>query len=252
MTAVEICVDSVAGAVLAETAGADRVELCAGLAEGGTTPSIGTVERVLASVDRIGVQVLVRPRGGDFVYSRDEAAVMLADIAALRALEAAVPVGFVIGALTVDGEIDRGLTAELVAAAAGAPVTFHKAFDATRDLHRSLDELRELGVDRVLTSGGRARAVDAVAEISALVAAAGEVSILAGGGVRAHNVAELVAATGVREVHLRAARTRPSPVRFRRPEVDFSGTVPPDDVRVETSAEEIGAVLSALQTPAAR
>lgn len=248
MTVVEICVDSVAGAVIAEGAGAGRVELCAGLAEGGTTPSVGTVARVLRSVGRIGVQVLIRPRGGDFVYTAEEVAVMLADIAAIRALPAPVPVGFVIGALTADGEIDRAITGVLSEAAAGAPVTFHKAFDATRDLGRSLGALMELGLDRVLTSGGRAQAADALPEISALVQQAGSrLTVMAGGGVRSHNVAGLVAATGVREVHLRAAESRPGPVRFRRPGIDFSGSVPPDDVRVQTSADEIAGVLGALR-----
>jgi copper homeostasis protein len=248
MTAVEICVDSVFGARVAEGAGAARVELCAGLAEGGLTPSIGTVARVIDTVSTIGVQVLVRPRGGDFVYSDEEVAVMLADIAAVRAFPARVPVGFVFGALTPDGDVDRAATGALVAAAGGAPVTFHRAFDASRDLSRSLAALLDLGVDRVLTSGGAPTALDGAIEISALVRAAGSrLTILAGGGVRPHNVAALIGATGVREVHLRAAETRPSAARFRRPGIDFRGPVPPDDARIETSAAEIAALLTAVR-----
>src|SRR5262249_31206463 len=107
-TLIEICVDSVAGARIAENAGADRVELCAGLAEGGTTPSIGTIQGALRAVNRIGVQILIRPRGGDFIYDADEVDVMLADIAAIRATtpRGGTRVGFVLGALTPAGDID--------------------------------------------------------------------------------------------------------------------------------------------------
>lgn len=102
---VEVCVDDVAGAVTAEAAGADRIELCASLVEGGITPSFGMVERVLARVERVGVQVLIRPRPGDFVFDRDELEVMLADIAAIRGLAADVSVGFVVDALTAPDSV---------------------------------------------------------------------------------------------------------------------------------------------------
>lgn len=202
---VEVCVDDVAGARAAEAAGADRLELCADLLEGGVTPSIGTVSRVLEVVERTGVQVLVRPRGGDFVHDADEVAVMLADVAAVRALPARVPVGFVIGSLTPDHRVDEATTAALVAAAGGAPVTFHRAFDDTADLAESLEVLVGLGVDRVLTGGGPASAAEGSAVLAALhEQAAGRITVLAAGGVRADNVRELLRRTGVREVHGRA------------------------------------------------
>jgi copper homeostasis protein len=201
----EICVDHVDGARIAEVAGADRVEVCAGLVEGGITPSIGMVRAVLRTVRRVGVQVLIRPRGGDFHYSPAEIEVMADDIAAVSALAKDVTVGFVIGALTAGGEIDVPTTRELLSRCGDAPVTFHKAFDATRDVERSLDVLMELGVGRVLTSGGRPQAVDGVPALAALVRrAGGRIAVMAGGAVRPHNVRSILARTGVPEIHLRA------------------------------------------------
>lgn len=250
MTAlVEICVDSVADARLSEATGADRVELCAGLVEGGTTPSIGCVQRTLEAVHQVGVQVLIRPRGGDFLYSRDELKVMLADIDAIRALPTppGVTVGFVIGALTPDGEVDTAIVRQLIDACAGAPVTFHRAFDQSRDLLASLDALAELGVDRVLTSGGRARAIDGLDILRELgERTGGRPIILAGGGVRSDNVAALVAA-GVREVHSRAQQRVESAMTFRRPDVRLSAARAPSDYgREATSGEVIAELLRAL------
>lgn len=251
MTAlVEICVDDVAGARLAEAAGAHRLELCAGLVEGGTTPSIGCVRRTLRTIHQVDLQVLIRPRGGDFLYSRDELDVMLADIEAIRVLATppGVRVGFVIGALTVDGDVDVASVRPLIEACAGAPVTFHRAFDQTRDLFASLDVLAELGVDRVLTAGGRARAVEGLEMLCELAQRTGERRpiILAGGGVRADNVAALVAA-GVREVHVRAQHWAESAMAFRRADVRLNAPAAVSDyTRAVTSGELIADVIRTL------
>jgi len=224
VTLVEVCLDDVAGALVAESAGADRVELCAGLADGGTTPSIGTVEAVLGTVRRVGVNVLVRPRGGDFVHTPDEVAVMCADIRALQRLRGSspVPVGFVLGALTPDGEIDVPTLRTLLDLCGDAPVTFHRAFDATRDLPAALDVLAGLGVARVLTSGGRATALEGADVLASLVErAAGRIVVMAGGSVRGGNVAELVARTRVPEVHLRAAAVVAGASRYRNPQLPY-------------------------------
>jgi copper homeostasis protein len=213
---VEICVDDLSGALAAEEAGADRIELCAALSEGGITPSIGLIRAVLGRLRRIGVVVMIRPRGGNFQVTAEERAVMLADIAAIRAEPHApgVTVGFVFGALDADDTVDVPTTRALVAASAGAPVTFHKAFDETRDLSAALETLMALGVNRVLTSGGEATAAEGGATLRALVAqSADRITILGGGGVRAHNLRTLLAETGVPEVHLRAMR----PDAFGRP-----------------------------------
>lgn len=225
---VEICVDDVAGARDAERCGADRVELCADLAEGGITPSLGMVARTLAGVRRVGVQVLIRPRGGDFVYDSDELAVMLADIEAIRSLSRATPVGFVVNALTRAGEVDAQAVRHLVAACGDAPVTFSRAFDEVVDQAAALEVLVELGIGRVLTGGGPGPATAGEARLRALVEQAeGRVEVLAAGGIRSNNVAHVVAATGVREVHLRAPHHR--------------------DGRTRTSPGEIDAVLEALR-----
>jgi copper homeostasis protein len=228
VTLVEICVDDVAGARTAEQHGAGRIELCAGLVEGGTTPSIGMVENVLAAVSGIGVQVLIRPRGGDFRYDADEVAVMRADIAAIRALDPpeGVTVGFVLSGLTNDGRPDRDVLRELIATAGRAPLTFSKAFDEVRDPEAALDELAALGFGRVLTSGGAATAADGTDALRRLTGHHW-VTVLAGGGVRSGSVAELVRATGVDEVHLRAPALPGGPAR--------------------TSAEEVAAVVAALR-----
>jgi copper homeostasis protein len=231
---VEICVDDVAGALAAEAEGADRIELCSALSEGGLTPSFGLVQAVLGRVRRIGVRIMIRPRGGNYVFSAEEVDVMLADIAAFRALPKApsVVVGFVCGALTTSGVIDARAIARLKVACGGLPMTFHKAFDVTRDLGAALDTLLGLGIRSVLTSGGSPTAEGGVETLGILVErAAGRVTIIAGGGVRAVNVRSLLERTRVPEVHLRAMRP------------DAFG-------RQVTSTEEIAAFIQAVRQAA--
>jgi copper homeostasis protein len=204
---IEACVDSVASAAAAERGGAARIELCDALFDGGTTPSAGMIAAVKERV-RIPVFVIVRPRGGGFVYADDEVDVMRRDVAAARRLGAD---GVVIGALGADARIDVRTTRSLVDAAGGLPVTFHRAFDlvalADRDRDAALEALVEAGVARVLTSGGAPTAIEGADAIAALVArAAGRLTVLAGGGVREAHVAELVRRSGVREVHVRGTR----------------------------------------------
>ncbi|GIG55546.1 copper homeostasis protein CutC [Demequina activiva] len=203
---VEIVIDDVEGAVVAEREGADRVELCADLGQGGTTPSIGMIRQVLARVARVGVQVMVRPRGGDFVYDEDEVAVMVEDARAIRDLAASarVRVGIVTGALTAEGAVDEQTVARIVQAAQPVPVTFHKAIDDAADLDAAYAGLARLGVERVLTSGGAPTAAQGADALARLAAAPFGPAVLAGGGVRPHNVGALLASAPVREVHLRA------------------------------------------------
>jgi copper homeostasis protein len=158
---------------------------------------------VAAVLDKTTLPVfaMIRPRGGGFVYSGEEIAAMTTDIAHIKSLGVA---GIVTGALTPDARVDVECTRTLMSAAAGLPVTFHRAFDRAPDLAGALDQLIKLGVSRVLTSGGAAAALDGASAISALVVQARDrIAVLAGGGVRAHNVRELVDLTGVREVHAR-------------------------------------------------
>jgi copper homeostasis protein len=200
---VEACVDSVASALAAERGGARRLELCDNLFDGGTTPSAGMISAVKAAV-HIPVFVIVRPRGGGFVYSREELAVMRLDIEAARMLGAD---GIVLGALTADASVDAEHLRPLIDAGGELPVTFHRAFDLTRDLSEALEALAQLGIQRVLTSGGAPTALDGVQTIRALARQAERrVTVMAGGGVREETVQELVHRSGVREVHVRGTR----------------------------------------------
>lgn len=251
MTLLEICLDDVDGASVAEAAGADRLELCAALGDGGITPSVGTVAAVFDRVHHVGVQVLVRQRPGDFVYSNAEVDAMAADIRAIRALPRPerVRLGFVVGALTPDGTIDRSATERLVAVARDVPVTFHKAFDQCPDQFAALDQLVALGIERVLTSGGAASAMEGSAQLAALVShASGRIAVLAGGGVRPDHVEDLIRTTGVGEVHMRAGGAVPSAALAST--IDASPTARSYDPghRLATSGELVARMRAALDT----
>ena len=206
---VEAAVESLDDTLSAVAGGAGRLELCARLDVGGTTPDLALIECVVREA-RVPVLAMIRPRGGDFVHSSAELARMHADVRdALRAGAA----GVVLGALDATSRVDVAATASLVRAAGGAPVTFHRAIDDTPDALEALDVLIELGVARVLTSGGAPTALDGADVLAALVQRAGDrVTIVAGGGVRGGNARLVVERTGVRELHARcegdAARIR--------------------------------------------
>ena len=198
----ECCVGSVESAVNAELGGAGRVELCSALELGGVPPSSAVIR---LARERIGVPlfVLIRPRGGDFHYSPLEVEVMKTDIAAARDLGAD---GIVLGILREDGNVDVERTAELIEAAGGASITFHRAFDSTPDPLAALETLRELGVNRVLTTGGADRAEESLTGLEKLAeAAAGRIGILPGGGINHENCRRIIEQTGAREIHVGSA-----------------------------------------------
>lgn len=193
----EVCFDSEPGLRRAVAGGAGRLEVCARLDLDGLTPD----DALLAAAVATGVPcvAMVRPRGGAHTWAEGEHAGLLADLERVKRARIA---GVVLGALTAEGDVDRALVAKLVAAARPLPVTFHRAFDATRDRDAALATLVELGVRRILTSGGASDAHAGRFELRRLVErAAGRIAILPGGGVRAHNAAEILAATGVDELH---------------------------------------------------
>jgi len=241
---IEACVDSVPSALAAETGGAGRVELCDNLIEGGTTPSAGTIAECRARL-RIAVFVMIRPRGGDFLYSDVEYDVMRRDIAHARTLGAD---GVVLGLLEADGRVDVERTRALVQAARPLSVTFHRAFDVARDPEAALDSLVGLGIDRVLTSGQAPTAPEGAVLIAHLVRrAAGRIGILPGCGIDETNVRELVAQTGAREVHVRGTSPVRTRMAHRNPRVSFRAAVDGDDsVLGVTDVERIRAMARRL------
>ena len=197
---IEACVESLDAALAAERGGADRLELCANLDVGGTTPSAELITQVKSSV-AIPVFVMIRPRAGSFVYTSAERDAMRCEIESARRLGAD---GIVLGLLDELRRVDIDGAREVLEDAHGLPVTFHKAFDEIHDQLVALDVLVELGVQRVLTSGGATSALAGAEAITHLFArAAGRITIMAGGSVRAHNAREIIERTGVRELHAR-------------------------------------------------
>ena len=194
----EIAANSLGSALAAQEGGADRIELCDNLNDGGTTPSYGTLA-ISRDRLRIPLYVLIRPRTGDFCYDAAELDVMLRDI------ETCVKVGcdgVVIGALDVQRNIDKTLCRALIAAAGSLGVTFHRAFDVARDQALALDTIIELGCERILTSGGEANALAGAERIAGFVKQAGSrLRMMAGAGLDASNVREVARLSNAHEFH---------------------------------------------------
>ncbi|MFC0514033.1 copper homeostasis protein CutC [Mucilaginibacter angelicae] len=217
----EVCANSVTSALAAQEGGAVRVELCENLKEGGTTPSHGTI-LMARSLLHIKLYVLIRPRGGDFLYNDMEYKLMMADIR--YCIDAGCD-GVVIGILKEDGTIDIPRCTEMVRLARqwGLGVTFHRAFDMCIDQHKALEEIIEMGCERILTSGGKSTAIEGASNLNRLVEqAADRISIMPGSGVSEANVADLVHFTGVKEVHSSARIKIPSKMKFHNEHIMMS------------------------------
>lgn len=233
---IEVCVDAVASATAAERGGADRIELCSDLLAGGTTPSVGMIEAVRERVS-IGLQVMIRPRGGDFHYTAEEFEVMRRDVLAARNAGAN---GVVLGILG-DGEVvDVARTRELVEAARPLQVTFHRAFDWSDDLTRALEDVIQSRPDRVLTSAGKRTAMEALPELANLVKTAERrITIMACGGIDATNAARIIRETGVNEIHLGLRRRVPELGRAARTAIPL-GVVSEDELpRFQVLEEDV-------------
>lgn len=242
---IEICVEGIDGLVAAQQAGADRAELCASLLEGGLTPSLGVIREALR-IATIPFHVIVRPRGGDFLYSELEFRSMIEDVKALRDMGVA---GVVIGCLTSDGQIEEARTKALVDAARPMKVTCHRAFDMTRDYREALEALIRVGVDRVLTSGQRDTALegsDILKDTTAL--ADGRIVVMACGALDAGNIAQVRTTTGVDEMHFAALKTLKSGMGFRNPHVGMGGTAIEREYEITlTDVEAVRATIAAAR-----
>jgi copper homeostasis protein len=216
----EICVEGVDGAVAAQRGGADRIELCASLVEGGITPSLGTVRATLGAVS-VPVHVMVRPRGGDFLYSELEFASMLDDVAVLRDVGVA---GVVFGCLTEAGGVDEDRTRAFSLHARPLSVTFHRAFDMTDDPASALESLVRCGVDRVLTSGQAPTALAGLATLRRLAAqAAGRIVVMGCGALRPDSIGVVCREAGLTELHFSAQIAVPSMMQFRNASLALGG-----------------------------
>lgn len=224
----EVCSYSLLSVEKAAEAGATRVELCASHREGGLTPSLGMV-RLARKRQEIELSVMVRPRGGDFLYTDDEYAVMLADVELLREAGADCVVS---GLLLPNGDVDIPRTRELVKRAGAMEVTFHRAFDMVKDRRKALEDIISTGCRRILTSGGEQTAEQGLEAIRELVKqAAGRIEIMAGSGVNSSNVSKIIAA-GVDAVHFSAGRFSESKMLYRHSTVALSDS-PGQDYRLQ-------------------
>lgn len=241
----EICVDSVESAVNAQTGGADRIELCGNLAEGGTTPSYGTILSARNNLT-IDLNVIIRPRGGDFLYSDSEFDIMRRDIEACGEFDVN---GIVIGILQSDGEIDSERTSKLVELAHPMNVTFHRAFDMCADPFRGLQDIISSGASRLLTSGQRNKATEGAELIGRLVKKAGSrLIIMPGSGLNESNIAEVARTTGASEFHLSVRSITDSEMTFRREGITIGG-VPgiPEFSRRITDPQRIKNIINILK-----
>ena len=235
---IEICANSAQSCVEAEAGGAHRVELCAGIPEGGTTPSYGEIRMAQKLTSTIDINVIIRPRGGDFLYTTAEVESMLLDIELAKQLKVH---GVVFGCLTKQGDIDALVMRRLIEASKPLSVTCHRAFDVCRDPFAALEQLIELGCDRILTSGQQPDAVQGIPLIKELVQrAGGRIIIMPGCGVREDNIALIEAETGAKEFHTSARSIVYSKMEYRNENVPMGSSVITSEFEtVQTDREKV-------------
>lgn len=241
----EICCYSAESALIAQQFGADRIELCDNYSEGGTTPSYGSVQLALEQLN-IPLNVMVRPRGGDFLYSGVEYEIMKRDVRTFRELNAN---GVVIGFLTPDGKIDLDKTREIVELAHPMEVTFHRAFDMCRDPLSALEQLKDIGVTRILTSGAKRTVMEGIELLTELVRQAGdEISVMPGDGVNEATLEELMKRTGAKEYHSAAQTFESSGMTYFNKDVSMGGVESVDEYKkVSVDGSKIRAMAQTLK-----
>ncbi len=242
----EVCANGLASAASAQLGGATRIELCAGMPEGGTTPSAGEIATTRRHV-QIPIHVIIRPRGGDFVYNDLELDAMCYDIRICKHLGVE---GVVFGCLTPEGEYDDAANYRLIREAEGMRMTFHRAFDMCREPFETLDRLIEAGFQRVLTSGLANTALEGAEMLAQLHKYAhGRIGIMAGSGVNCDNVLALAKQTGLKQFHASLRKEEPSPMQFRREGLSMGGGGAIDEfARLETSVAEVRRMMDLLHT----
>ncbi|MCL1893844.1 MAG: copper homeostasis protein CutC [Holophagaceae bacterium] len=223
----EICLDSAESCAKAQEGGADRVELCSALMEGGLTPSCGMIKEARKLLTTTKLFVIIRPRGGDFCYSDTEFEAMGHDIAMAKELGAD---GIVVGILMPDGSIDVKRTSHLVKLARPLPVTFHRAFDMAKDPFKALEEIISMGCERILTSGQESSSLEGTDLLAELIVRAGDrIIIMPGGGIRERNIKKIRDLTGAKEFHFSAFESVESKMTFRNTRVFMGGTLRPPE-----------------------
>lgn len=242
----EICSGSLQSALNAQEAGADRVELCSALSLGGLTPSYGFIELARKRL-KIDVNVLIRPRQGDFLYDSDEIAVMIRDIIACAQMGVN---GVVIGALDQFGNVDVDACRAMVAVAKhhGMSVTFHRAIDRACNIMAALEDVISLGADRILSSGGKPTSLEGLETLAQMnAAAAGRITIMPGGGVNAGNIRQILEVSGAQEIHFSGSQTIQSEMIYREGVSFTPDSLGGDFTRTESSVEKIRQMIQAAQ-----
>ena len=241
----EVCANGVESCLAAQEGGANRVELCAGIPEGGTTPSYGEIKVARRLLTSTRLHVIIRPRGGDFLYTPLEVERMEEDIRICRELGVD---GVVFGCLKADGSLDLEANRRLKDAAGGMSVTFHRAFDRCADPMLALEQLCQLGVDRILTSGQQPTAQQGISLLRRLNAAAdGRITILAGCGVNEDNIKQIQEQTGVHEFHFSARTPVKSRMQYANPDVYMGDKDVDESTLMYTSAERVRATMAQLK-----
>ena len=241
---VEVCANGVESCLAAQQGGADRVELCAGIPEGGTTPSYGEIKVARRVLNTTRLHVIIRPRGGNFLYSDLEVERMAADIAVCRELGVD---GVVFGCLRADGTIDVEKNRYLMDCSRGMSVTCHRAFDRAANPEQALEDIIDLGFDRILTSGQQPKAIQGAELLAKLNRqAAGRIILMAGSGVTEQNVRELHEVTGLHEFHFSAREPQPSAMRYVNPAL-YMGRPGANEAALDyTTARRVAATISQL------
>ncbi len=241
---VEVCANGVESCIAAQEGGADRVELCAGIPEGGTTPSYGEIKVARRVLTTTRLHVIIRPRGGDFLYTDLEVERLAADIAICRDLGVD---GVVFGCLKADGTLDVDKNRYLMECSKGMSVTMHRAFDRVANPEQALETIIDLGFDRILTSGQQPKAIQGVELLAKLNRqAAGRIILMAGSGVTEQNIQEIRDVTGLHEFHFSAREPQPSAMRYVNTDL-YMGRPGANEASLDyTTARRVAATIARL------